>query len=90
MSVDTSAHRSQMFSLERLRLVLILAAAATLAALLGVLTIAVKNNPTNSADSTLLERIAGWDLPGLTGFMQVISFLTDNYPGMALGLAGAC
>ena len=35
-----------------------------------------------------MDWIAGWDLPGLTGFFEVVSFLTNNWPAMVLGLAG--
>ena len=68
--------------------VLWLASIGVLATLLALLSIAVKNNPVPSQDRTVLDWIAGWDLPGLTGFLEVVSFLTNNWPAMVLGLLG--
>ncbi len=35
-----------------------------------------------------MDWITGWDFPGLTGFFELVSFLTNNYPALVLGLAG--
>ena len=68
--------------------VLWLASIGVLATLLALLSVAIKNNPVPSQDQTALDWIAGWDLPGLTGFFEIVSFLTNNRPAMVLGLAG--
>ncbi len=69
-------------------LALWLLAVAVPAILLGLLTAAIKGDPIVSQDRTVLDHVAGWDLPGLTGSLEVVSSLTGNYPAMALGLAG--
>lgn len=70
------------------RVVLWLASVSALATLVALLSVAIKNNPFPSQDRTVLDWITGWDFPGLTGFFEVTSFLTNNYPAMVLGLAG--
>ena len=60
-----------------------------LVVLLALLSIEIRNNPLPpTLDQTVLDGVAGWDLPGLTGFLEVVSFLTNNWPGMILGLMG--
>ena len=68
--------------------VLWLASFGVLATLLTLLSIAVRDNRVPSQDQTALDWIAGWDFPGLTGFFEIVSFLTNNWPAMVLGLAG--
>ncbi len=63
---------------------------AALTTLLILLSIAIKNDPfpANSQDVTVLNNVSGWDVWGLTGFFEAISFVTNNYPAMGLGVAG--
>ena len=65
-----------------------LASIGVMAALLTLVSIAIRNNPTPSQDRTALDWVVGWDFPGLTGFLEVVSFLTNNWPGMISGLMG--
>ena len=69
------------------RVVLWLASVSVLATLVTLLSVAIKNDPFPSQDRTVLDWVAGWDFPGLTGFFEAVSFLTNNYPAMVLGLA---
>ena len=70
------------------RSMLWLAAVGLLATLLGLLTKAIKDNPTPSQDVSVLESVAGWDLWGLTNFFEVVSFLTGPEPGIVYGALG--
>ncbi len=65
-----------------------LVAASVLVTLLVLLSIAIKNDPTPSQDQTVLDRVVGWDYPGLAGFLEGINYLMNNWPAMALGVAG--
>ena len=70
------------------RAVLWLAAVGLSAALLAILSIAIRNDPIPSQDQTVFDWVAGWDLPGLTGFFEGVSFLTNNWSAVGLGIAG--
>lgn len=59
-----------------------LASVAGLITLLALLTTAVINNPIPSQDVPVMESIVGWDLPGLGGFFDVVSFLTGVEAGL--------
>lgn len=72
----------------RLRLLLWALAALSALALLTLLSVAIQANPNPSQDRTVLDWVAGWDLPGLSASFSTVSFLTDNWPAMALGIAG--
>ena len=65
-----------------------LLAVGVLTALLALLTIAIENNPEPSQDLRVFNWISGWDVPGLTGFLKAVSFLTNSVPGMVLALGG--
>ena len=64
-----------------------LAAIAGLLTLLILLTLAVDDGATPSQDRTVLDWVAGRDVPLLGGFMRGISGLTSNYPAFGMGLA---
>ena len=72
----------------RPRVVLWIGAMALLAILTSLLTLAIKNNPFPAQDQEILNWISGWELPGLYAFFRTISFMTNNWPGLVLGLAG--
>lgn len=84
----TLVHTILLRPLTRPRVVVWLAAMGILTALLALLSIAIKNDPTPSQDITVLNWVIAWELPGLTGLMETVSFLTNNRPAMVLGLAG--
>ena len=64
------------------------AAVSILATLLTLLTKAIVDNPTPSQDVRVLDSVAGWDLPGLTTFFDVVSFLTGAEAGIIYGALG--
>ena len=72
----------------RPRMVLWTGSVATLAILTALLTVAIKNNPFPAQDLSVLNWVSSWEFPGLSAFFGAISFLTNNAPGIALGLAG--
>ncbi len=72
----------------KLQLFLWLAGVASLATLLGLLSVAIKGDPVPSVDRTIMATVSGWDLPGLTGFANSISALTSNYPIAAIAFTG--
>ncbi len=72
----------------RMRFLLWLVAVGILAALLALLTVAIANNPTPSQDVSVLDWVAGWDLPGLTTFFDVVSLITDAEAGIIYGVMG--
>ena len=84
----TTTNISLACQLIRPRSLLWLAALGILTTLLTLLSIAIKDNPIPSQDLTVLNWVTDWDLPGLRGFMETVSFLTNNWPAMLLGLAG--
>lgn len=57
--------------------------------LLGLLTALVRAYPSSGHDQAVLAWIHAWDLPGLAGFFTGVSLLTDNWPAMGVGIAGA-
>ncbi|MCH8205553.1 MAG: phosphatase PAP2 family protein [Chloroflexi bacterium] len=65
-----------------------LSAIAGLLTLLILLTLAVDDGRIPSQDRTVLDWVAGRDVPLLGGFMVGISGLTSNYPAFGMGLAG--
>ena len=65
-----------------------LATVGLLTALLTLITLAVKDGPIPTQDVRIYNWIAGWDAPGLNGFFEAVSFLTNNWPGLILALAG--
>ncbi|MCH9037262.1 MAG: phosphatase PAP2 family protein [Chloroflexi bacterium] len=72
----------------RRRLLLWLGVMAGLMTLLVLLSVYIKDNPVPSVDQTVLDWITGWDIPGLTGFLEVVSWLTNNWPAMVVGILG--
>ena len=65
-----------------------LLAAGVLTILLVLLTVAIKNQPFHLLDRTVLAWVGRWDFPGLRGFFDGVSFLTDRWLGKGLALAG--
>ena len=59
-----------------------------LAVLVILLSLAVRNDPTPSQDVRVLEWMAGWDVPGLTPFMEAVSLITEKWPALGLAVAG--
>ena len=84
----TPANISLVRTLTKPLVMLWLATMGILAALLTLLSIANKNDPTSPQDITVLNWVIAWELPGLTGFMETVSFLTSNWPALLMGLAG--
>ena len=70
------------------RPVLWLAAVATLATLLALLTKSIMDNPSSSQDITVMDWIVGWDLPGLTTFFDAVSNVTHTQAGLIYGPLG--
>ena len=70
------------------RPVLWLAAVATLATLLALLTKSIMDNPASSQDITVMDWIVGWDLPGLTTFFDAVSNVTHTQAGLIYGPLG--
>ncbi len=64
-----------------------LGAAAALVAMVALLTVAVRFNPVSSQDIRVLDWVAGWDFPGLSGALGVLSFLTSAKAGAVYGPA---
>ena len=71
-----------------MRFLLWLVAVGILATLLALLTVAIANNPTPSQDVSVLDWVAGWDLPGVTTFFDVVSLITDAEAGIIYGVMG--
>ena len=69
-------------------LALWLAVFAAGVASLALLGVAVSSDTPPSQDVTVLERVSGWDAPGLAAFSDVVSALTNNWPALILGVAG--
>ncbi|MEE9284480.1 MAG: phosphatase PAP2 family protein [Dehalococcoidia bacterium] len=84
---STSLQRVSITPVFNRRVLLWLVAFGSLATLLAVLTVVVRNNPGSSADVTVLAEVSSWHAPGLTGFSKVIN-VTNNWPAVALGSAG--
>jgi undecaprenyl-diphosphatase len=53
---------------------------ATTLAAFALLTLLVSHYPENRIDLTVLRWATSWDAPGLRGFMESISWLTDLWP----------
>ena len=70
------------------RTLLWLVAFGILASLLALLTKAIMDNPTPSQDIRVMDWVAGWDLWGLTTFLDIVSFVTGPEPGIIYGLIG--
>ncbi|MCI0768666.1 MAG: phosphatase PAP2 family protein [Chloroflexi bacterium] len=63
-----------------------LVAAAALVASVILLAVALKSDPVPSLDRTVMDWVAGWNVPGLAGFFIGISTVTQLWPSMALGV----
>ena len=75
-------------ALVRPRNLLWLVSVGILATLLALLTNAIMDNPTPSQDVRVLDWVAGWDLPGLSTFFEVVSFATSSKAGIIYGVMG--
>ena len=71
-----------------LRVWIWLAAAGASAGALLLLSVSIKNDPFPSQDRTVLDRVSGWDFPGLEGYFEFSSMLTDSWALVGFGLAG--
>ncbi len=65
-----------------------LAAAGGFASALALLSVSIKNDPFPSQDRTVLDRVSGWDFPGLEGYFEFSNMLTDSWALVGFGLAG--
>ena len=81
-------HSGVIHTVVRWRFLLWLGVMAGLMTLLVLLSVYIKDNPLPSQDQTVLDWITGWDFPGLTGFLEAVSWLTNNYPALVLGILG--
>jgi len=63
-----------------------LATFGALTTLVTLLSIAIKNDPLPSQDVTVLNNVSGWDVWGLTAALGAVSFLTNNFPALILGI----
>ena len=81
-----SARPSQL--IVRPKIGLWLASAAVLTVIVVILAVAIKNNPYPSQDLAIMDWVIGWNIPGLAGFLNAISFLTSKTAGVAIGIAG--
>ena len=59
-----------------------------LTTLLVLLTLAITDDLVPSQDLTVLARVTSWDVPGMAVASRVLSFLTNKWPAMGLGVAG--
>ncbi len=57
-----------------------------LAAVLMVLTLAVRESPNSMAENTVMEWVRGWRAPGLARFMSDVSAATNTWPRLGLEL----
>ena len=60
------------------RVTLSIAAVVALGIPLTLLTISIKDDPFPSQDLSVLDSISGWDVPGLAGFFNFVSFTTGK------------
>jgi|GEM_PF-549380 len=65
-----------------------LAVVGLLAALLAWLTVNVTNDALLPNDQTVMDWVSGWDLPGLSGLLLMVSALTGAEAGLVYGLVG--
>ena len=84
----TLTHTTVVHKLPRPRVMLWLASASALAALIALLAIAINNNPLPAQDLAVMDWMTGWDLPGLSSFFAVVSFLTSAKAGVVYGPMG--
>ena len=54
----------------------------------ALLTLLLRRYPENELDLAVLRWVMSWDAPGLEAFMEAISWLTDLWPRVVLGVAG--
>lgn len=57
-----------------------------LIAMLVVLTFWARSDSASEFDLTLYSSVASWDVPALGLFLGTVSFLTDRYPAMTIGV----
>jgi hypothetical protein len=69
------------------RVLLWAATAVVLGVLLTLLTVSIKNNPFPAQDLNVRDSIRGWDVPGLAGFFDFVSFLTAGRQAFVIGIA---
>jgi undecaprenyl-diphosphatase len=69
------------------RVLLWAATAVVLGVLLTLLTVSIKNNPFPAQDLNVRDSILGWDVPGLVGFFDFVSFLTAGRQAFVIGIA---
>ena len=65
-----------------------LGVAGVLLTLLAILTLAVMNDQVPSQDQSLMDWVAGWQLPVLRSFFAAISLLTGAKAGLIYGVSG--
>ncbi len=63
------------------------AVAVALGVLLTLLTVSIKNDPLPSQDVSVRDSIRGWDVVGLSGFFDFVSFLTAGRQAFVIGAA---
>ena len=54
----------------------------------ALLALLLRRYPENDLDLDVLRWVMSWDAPGLEAFMEAISWLTDLWPRVVLGVAG--
>ena len=64
------------------------ASVAMLTLMVALLAIAIKINPYPSQDLAIMDWVAGWNIPGLAGFLNTVSFLTSKTSGVVIGITG--
>ena len=62
-------------------------AAVALGVLLTLLTVSIKNDPLPGQDVSVRDSIRGWDVAGLAGFFDFVSFVTAGRQAFVIGAA---
>jgi len=62
--------------------------AVVFATLATRLIVAINADPQLQQDMTVMNSIRGWDLPGLSGFLSLISAITSLKVGLVYGVIG--